>query len=83
MRYIGVDLHTTQITVCYWQSEAPQETFAVYPLAQIAELTAGLQRTDENKQKPKRSKISCRSRVSRLILFQLLIRIINVILSTS
>jgi transposase len=46
MRYIGVDLHTTQITVCYWQSEAPQETFAVYPLAQIAELTAGLQRTD-------------------------------------
>jgi transposase len=46
MRYIGVDLHTTQITVCYWQAESPQEIFQVYPLAQMAEFVAGLQPTD-------------------------------------
>jgi transposase len=45
MRYIGVDLHTTQLTVCYLKAE---EDFEIrkYELGQIQMFVAGLEKTD-------------------------------------
>ena len=46
MRYIGVDLHTTQITVCYLKAE---EEFEIrkYQLVEMDKFVAGLEPTDE------------------------------------
>ena len=46
MRYIGVDLHTTQITVCYLTAE---EGFEIrkYQLCEIDKFVLGLMKTDE------------------------------------
>ncbi len=46
MRYIGVDLHTTQITVCYLKTE---EEFEIrkYQLCEIDRFVSSLETTDE------------------------------------
>jgi len=46
MRYIGVDLHTTQITVCYLTDKEEIE-IKKYQLSEIEKFVAGLQPTDE------------------------------------
>lgn len=46
MRFIGVDLHTTQITVCYLKT-MKEFRFEKYDLAKMAEFVAGLQPEDE------------------------------------
>jgi len=46
MRYIGVDLHTTQITVCYLKAEDEFE-MKKYQLCEIDKFVSGLQATDE------------------------------------
>jgi hypothetical protein len=45
MRYIGIDLHTTNFTVCYL-SEAGPARFAQYRLDQLAKFQRGLQPED-------------------------------------
>jgi len=46
MRYIGVDLHTTQITVCYLKTDAAKQV-KTYRLEQIKEFVSTLESTDE------------------------------------
>ena len=46
MRYIGVDLHTTQITVCYL-TEEEEPAIAKYQLCEIERFVSGLLKTDE------------------------------------
>ncbi len=46
MRYIGVDLHTTQITVCYL-TEKDEITIRKYQLVEIEKFVADLRATDE------------------------------------
>ena len=46
MRYIGVDLHTTQITVCYL-TEKEEYSIAKYQLCEIERFVSGLLKTDE------------------------------------
>lgn len=46
MRYIGVDLHTTQITVCYL-TEKDEVTIRKYQLVEIEKFVADLQAADE------------------------------------
>jgi transposase len=46
MRYIGVDLHTTQVTVCYL-TEQDEISIKKYPLVEIEKFVADLQKTDE------------------------------------
>jgi transposase len=46
MRYIGVDLHTTQITVCYL-TENEEISIRKYQLIEIEKFVADLQETDE------------------------------------
>jgi len=46
MRYIGVDLHTTQITVCYLKTDDEFE-IRKYKLCEIEKFVSGLQETDE------------------------------------
>lgn len=46
MRYIGVDLHTTQVTVCYLTSMS-EFRFEKYDLAEIDKFAAGLEPDDE------------------------------------
>jgi transposase len=45
MRYIGVDLHTTQITVCYLTEKDAVE-IRKYQLCEIDKFVAGLEKTD-------------------------------------
>jgi len=46
MRYIGVDLHTTQITVCYLKAEAEFE-IRKYQLVEMEKFVNTLEKTDE------------------------------------
>jgi transposase len=46
MRYIGVDLHTTQITVCYLKAEADFE-IRKYQLVEMEKFVNTLELTDE------------------------------------
>lgn len=46
MRYIGVDLHTTQITVCYL-TEKEEYTIRKFQLCEIEKFVSGLSKTDE------------------------------------
>lgn len=46
MRHIGVDLHTTQITVCYLKEGAKQEEKR-YRLEELSGFLSGLKKTDE------------------------------------
>ncbi len=46
MRFIGVDLHTTQITVCLL-NEAEKPQTKTYPLAKMAEFIKELKPTDQ------------------------------------
>lgn len=46
MRYIGVDLHTTQVTVCYLKS-LDDYSFKQYRIDEIEEFVASLEATDE------------------------------------
>ena len=46
MRYIGVDLHTTQITVCYL-TEKEEVAIARYQICEIERFVSGLRKTDE------------------------------------
>lgn len=46
MRYIGVDLHTTQITVCYL-TQQDELSIQKYQLCEIEKFVADLQETDE------------------------------------
>src|SRR5476651_2321588 len=46
MRYIGVDLHTTQITVCYL-TEKEEFTIAKYQFCEIERFVSGLSLADE------------------------------------
>lgn len=46
MRYIGVDLHTNQITVCYLEEEEEFET-RKYQLSEIDKFISSLKETDE------------------------------------
>ena len=46
MRYIGVDLHTTQITVCYL-TEKSEATYKQYGLTDLDEFLCSLQKVDE------------------------------------
>jgi len=46
MRYIGVDLHTTQITVCYL-TEKEEISIKKYQLIEIEKFVSGLTKTDE------------------------------------
>lgn len=46
MRYIGVDLHTTQITVCYL-TEKDEISIRKYQLVEIEKFVKSLQKTDE------------------------------------
>jgi transposase len=46
MRYIGVDLHTTQITVCYL-TEKDEISIKKYQLIEIEKFVSDLQKTDE------------------------------------
>jgi transposase len=46
MRYIGVDLHTTQITVCYL-TEKDEISIKKYQLVEIGKFIADLQAADE------------------------------------
>lgn len=46
MRYIGVDLHTTQITVCYLTEKA-EAAFRQYGLTDLDEFLSDLRREDE------------------------------------
>lgn len=46
MRYIGVDLHTTQITVCYLKTR-DEFRFEKYQLEEIDQFVAELEETDE------------------------------------
>ena len=45
-RYIGVDLHTTQITVCYLKEDGSQE-IAKYQLVEMERFVSKLKKTDE------------------------------------
>lgn len=46
MRYIGVDLHTTQVTVCYLR-EKDEISIRKYQLIEMEKFVADLQKTDE------------------------------------
>lgn len=46
MRYIGVDLHTTQVTVCYLKSK-DEFKFQIYRLSEIDRFLVELDKTDE------------------------------------
>lgn len=46
MRYIGVDLHTTQVTVCYLTEEDTLE-IRQYQIGELDQFVSGLQKTDE------------------------------------
>lgn len=46
MRYIGVDLHTTQITVCYLREE-DEVSIRKYQLCEIEKFVSDLRRTDK------------------------------------
>ena len=46
MRYIGVDLHTTQITVCYL-TEREEPAIRKFQLCEIEKFVSGLSKTDE------------------------------------
>lgn len=46
MRYIGVDLHTTQLTVCY-RSEEAEEQIAVFKIEKVGEFFASLVADDK------------------------------------
>lgn len=46
MRYIGVDLHTTQITVCYLTDEG-EVSIGKYQLIEIEKFVSDLEQTDE------------------------------------
>lgn len=46
MRYIGVDLHTTQITVCYL-TEKDEISIRKYPLIEMEKFVSDLRETDE------------------------------------
>ncbi len=46
MRYIGVDLHTTQITVCYLTAK-DEISIRKYQLIEIEKFVSGLEKTDE------------------------------------
>ena len=46
MRYIGMDLHTTQITVCYL-TEKEGHTIQKYQLCEIERFVSELSRSDE------------------------------------
>ena len=46
MRYIGVDLHTTQITVCYL-TEKEEVVIQKYQLCEIERFVSGLVLSDE------------------------------------
>lgn len=45
MRYIGIDLHSNSVTVCYLTKKG-QETLATYALSGLQEFKKGLRRTD-------------------------------------
>ncbi len=45
MRFIGVDLHSNQITVCYLTKQG-KEKLATFALSKLAEFQKGLRRTD-------------------------------------
>lgn len=45
-RYIGVDLHTTQVTVCYLK-EDEEISLGKYQLCEIEKFVSGLKKTDE------------------------------------
>jgi transposase len=47
MRYIGVDLHTNSLTVCYWQEAADSEQLATYKLSELEAFRASLQAEDQ------------------------------------
>ena len=46
MRYIGVDLHTTQITVCY-MTKKEEVSIKQYALAEIEKFVLDLKKADE------------------------------------
>lgn len=46
MRFIGVDLHTNSLTVCYLQQDG-QEALATYPLSELPAFGASLQPDDQ------------------------------------
>lgn len=46
MRYIGVDLHTTQLTVCYL-TEKDEITIRKYPFCELEKFVSDLRETDE------------------------------------
>ena len=48
MRYIGVDLHTTQITVCYLKAEAEFE-IRKYQLVEMDKFVNTLETTDAHR----------------------------------
>lgn len=45
MRSIGVDLHTTQITVCYLKKDGTHSS-GVYRLEEMSEFLSGLKKSD-------------------------------------
>jgi len=46
MRFIGVDLHTTQVTVCYL-TEKEESSIRKYQLCEIEKFVLNLRKTDE------------------------------------
>ena len=46
MRFIGVDLHTTQVTVCYL-TEKEESSIRKYQLCEMDKFVAGLKAIDE------------------------------------
>lgn len=46
MRYIGVDLHTTSLTVCYLEEGQPEQ-FETYALSELDAFKSGLKATDK------------------------------------
>ncbi len=46
MRYIGVDLHTTQITVCYLKTDTTREV-KTFRLEAMSEFVSSLESTDQ------------------------------------
>ena len=48
MRYIGVDLHTTQITVCYL-TEKDEILIRKYQLCEIEKFVSDLNKTDAHR----------------------------------
>ncbi len=46
MRYVGVDLHTTQITVCYL-TEKDEISIRKYQIVEIEKFIGSLSKTDE------------------------------------